>query len=81
MDEVPVGGKQVVWAMQHARHGHMCRDKVVEPAQGARDLVFGRLGRFGLEAEHGADAFLALVRREVAPVELSVPLPPMYSDV
>jgi hypothetical protein len=36
-------------------------DEVVEPVQGARDLVLGRLGRLGLQAENGPDVLLALV--------------------
>jgi hypothetical protein len=68
VDEIPVGGKQVGRTMQHAGHGHVRGDEVVEPIQGAGDFVLGRLGRLGLQAEHSPDVLLALVNREIAPV-------------
>lgn len=68
MNEVTMGGKQVVWAVKGACHGHVRRDKVVKAAQGAGNLAFGNLGRLRLETLDGPDVLLALVYREVTPV-------------
>jgi hypothetical protein len=66
-NEVPVGGKQVGRAVKHRGQDHVGGDEVVEAAPRAGDLVFGRFGREGLEAEHGADVLFAFVGGEVGP--------------